>query len=419
MLRSPCVCILAAIFSLGLCLGAGCAKQHQQIPAARHDGYMLVPPKTAEGLAAGLSPEGQELSSWLDLRQPLLHSLSYLQSKPQHELAAAREDAHLTWGRLTSSALKLLWLLPRLDKEPELLAKEFEWYRLGPEPIFTGYYAPVIEASLAPDEVYRHPLYAVPPDLKRINLGSLRPELRGQVHYYRVEGENIRPYHSRREIELGGVLAGRNLEIAWAKDPLDLFYLHVQGSGYLRLPDGSLVKAQFGGKNGRPFKSISQVLLEKGHLRQNELSRARIAAYLDANPHTKHELLAENESFIFFQLGQGQPQGAMQRPLTALVSLAADPRLMPLGSLMAFSTVLPPDRPGGTPRRVAGLGLAQDTGSAIKGNRFDLYCGTGKEREHLACHIRTEAAVYLLLCREEHLALAPSVIQPVRDKENR
>lgn len=397
---------------LGLGLGGGCAPKRHEVRSARHEGYLLVPAREAEAFAAHLSPQGQELASWLDLRPALLHSLDYLRKKPQSEPAMGREDIQVTWGRLARSVERLLTLLPRLDREPGLLAREFEWLRLGPEPVFTGYYAPVIEASLTPDETYRYPLFAVPPDLKHINLGELRPEWRGQVHYYRLEGMNILPYHTRREIELEGVLKGRNLEIAWARDPLDLFYLHVQGSGYLQLPDGRLVKAQYGSKNGRPFKSISQVLLERGYLRPNELSRARIAACLKANPDVQHELLAENESFIFFRLGDGAPQGAMQRPLTPMVSLASDPRVVPLGGLMAFATDLPPDRPGGTPRRVLGLGLAQDAGSAIQGNRFDLYCGIGKEREHLASHIKTEAAVHLLLSREPSLAQGEQTYSP-------
>ena len=241
----------------------------------------------------------------------------------------------------------------------------------------------------------------MPPDLKRINLDIQRPEWRGQVQYYRVAGTEIVPYYSRKEIELDGVLAGRDLEIAWAKDPLDLFYLHVQGSGYLRLPDGNLVKAQYGSKNGRPFKSISQVLLEKGQLRSGELNRERIRACLEANPDKRYEWLAENESFIFFQLGQGQPRGAMGQPLTAMVSLASDPRIMPLGALMAYAADLPATHPGGTPRRVFGLGLAQDTGSAIKGNRFDLFCGVGQEREYMASRIKVGTTVYLLLSRDQ------------------
>ncbi len=403
MLRSSYLCTLAIIIVLGLGLGSGCmGKPHRSLPA-RHDGYSLVSPREAMALTARLSPQGQELSSWLDLWEPLGHTMAYLRTKPQNEAAVRRGDVQVTWGRLTNSVLRLLWLLPRLDAEPGLLVREFAWYRLGPEPLLTGYYAPVVEASTKPDDDYRYPLYAVPPDLMHINLGSQRPEWRGQVHYYRIAGTEIVPYYSRKEIELDGVLKGRNLEIAWVKDPLALFYLHVQGSGYLRMPDGSLVKAQYGSKNGRPFKSISQVLLEKGQLRQGELSRARIAACLEANPDKKHEWLAENDSFIFFQLGQGQPRGAMGQPLTAMVSLATDPRIMPLGALMAYSTDLPAAHPGGTPRRVFGLGLAQDTGSAIKGNRFDLFCGIGKEREYLASRIKVETAVYLLLNREPSL----------------
>lgn len=402
-LRAGALAAILALGVLGLGFGSGCVGRPHRPPPARHDGYVLVSSREATALSARLSPVGQELSSWLDLWEPLGHTLAFLQAKPQYEPAIRRGDVQVTWGRLTSSVLRLLWLLPRLDAEPGLLAREFAWYRLGPEPLLTGYYAPVIEASITPDSIYRYPLYAVPPDLKRINLDAQRPEWRGQMQYYRIAGNEILPYYSRREIELDGVLAGRNLEIAWAKDPLDLFYLHVQGSGYLRLPDGSLVKAQYGGKNGRPFKSISQVLLEKGQLRAGELSRARIRACLAANPDRQHEWLAENESFIFFQLGQGQPRGAMGQPLTAMVSLASDPRIMPLGALMAYGADLPATHPGGTPRRVFGLGLAQDTGSAIKGNRFDLFCGVGQEREYLASRIKVETSVYLLLSREPAL----------------
>jgi len=400
MLRPACAWGLAFILGLFLWSVHGCSRKPVAVPAARHDGYMLVSPREAAPLAARLSPASQGLSSWLDLQEPLLHSLSYLRARPQSEPAISRGDLPLTWGRLTRSAERLLELLPRLDREPELLAREFEWFRLGPEPLLTGYYAPIIEASLSPCDVYRYPIYAVPEDLQRINLGEHNPGLRGQVFHYRIEDAAVRPYYSRREIELEGVLAGRSLELAWARDPLELFYLHVQGSGFLQLSDGSLKHVQYGGKNGLPFKSISQVLLERGHLQRHQLGRARIAAFLEANPDMKHELLAENPSFIFFRRGDGSVQGAMQRPLTAMVSLASDPRLVPLGSLVAFSADLPPTQAGGTSRRILGLGMAHDTGSAIKGNRFDLYCGIGRGPEYVASRIKTGVDTYLLLSRE-------------------
>ena len=147
MLRPSCSWSFLIVLMLALGLGPGCVNKPYRPPPVLHEGYSLASQREAMALTARLSPAGQELSSWLDLWEPLVHTLAFLRTKRQDEAAVLRGDVQVTWGRLTSSVMRLLWLLPRLDAEPGLLAREFAWYRLGPEPVLTGYYAPVIDAS--------------------------------------------------------------------------------------------------------------------------------------------------------------------------------------------------------------------------------------------------------------------------------
>ena len=136
----------------------------------------------------------------------------------------------LTWAQLKLTAERLLELLPRLDADPELLAREFFWFELRPEPLMTGYYAPLIEASLTPRPGYTWPLYKVPPDLRSVDLGQFQPRWSGRQLVYRMEGEKVVPYPDRRRIDEDKALAGKGLEIAWVRDAWDVYDLQVQGS---------------------------------------------------------------------------------------------------------------------------------------------------------------------------------------------
>jgi membrane-bound lytic murein transglycosylase A len=330
----------------------------------------------ARGLALEFSPLAQGLGSWEDLSFALRQSLDYLKFRPESGVALTlpgQNPLRLDWGDLRAGLERLLEILPYLEVNPGLLADEFIWLRLSPEFGFTAYYEPTLEADYRAGAVYRHPLYAPPPDLK--------PGV---------------PYHDRRAIDRWKVLSGRGLEIAWARDEVDVFFLQIQGSGRLVFTDGSEKHVLYAGKNGHPYVPLGRELLARGLLSPDKVNMPGIRGILAANPEQLGDLLDLNPSYVFFRLEDSGPVGGMGRILTPGVSLAVDPAVLPYGSLLFFQTVLP-DSSGEHTRKLAALGLPQDKGGAIRGRRVDLFLGAGKEAEHVAGHLNSAGVLYLLL----------------------
>lgn len=250
----------------------------------------------------------------------------------------------------------------------------------GEPPLFTGYFEPELAGSLVRTETFRYPLYRLPPDLP----GG--------------------PWLTRGEIETTGALDGKGLEIAWLADPVDKFFLQVQGSGRIRLPDGRGIRVGFGGKNGHPYRSVGNEMVRRGYLPQHQVSAQMIRRWVASNPSQGAELLRHNPSYVFFRevsrvpahLG---PLGAMNRSITAGRSVAVDPDFVPLGAPVWL------EKAGEEPLRR--LMVAQDTGSAIKGaQRADIFYGTGAEAGEAAGRVRDTGRLVVLLPVEMALALA-------------
>ena len=230
----------------------------------------------------------------------------------------------------------------------------------------TGYYIPLLKASLTPDETYRWPVYRVPDDFST-------------------------PYLTRAQIE-AGALKDKGYEIAWLADPVMRFFLHVQGSGHIELPDGRRMTLQYAAKNERPYTAIGKVLLEEEALQPGSVSLQTIRDYLRANPQRQREIFNHNESYVFFSLNtsHAMPKGGQGVPLTPEHSLAVDKGLMPYGLpvLVDVKTEQPFQR----------LLITQDTGSAIKGAlRGDIFFGLGEKAERKAGGLADTADWYLLL----------------------
>jgi len=346
-----------------------------------------------------VSPKAQHLESWKELAPAIERSLAYVSAQPQGETAVSAEGLTLTWGQLRRSLLELELILPRLDEQPSLLADRFTWLELGRKMLMTGYYAPLLKADNKQSEGYPYPLYGVPEDLRSLDLGAFHPRWEGQRLQYRLENGEPVPFYDRKAIDFGEALAGRGLEVAWAKDLVDVFFLHIQGSGILEYPDGTRRYVLYAGKNGRQYVSLGREMIQRGMLERDEVSMHSIRDYLDENPEQKAELLSTNPSYVFFRLGDDGPFGAMGRELTPRVSVATDPNFLPLGSLLLVRAQLPPDEPGGAGSKMAGLMLAQDTGGAIKGDRLDFYAGTGRKAEYQAGHMKADATVALLISK--------------------
>ncbi len=355
------------------------ALTESQLSLAEYSGWKPLDETEAEALAKRLSPKAQGLASWKDLDRAVRGSLEYASKFAPEAIAVEDPTLILTWGNVRDALERLLGLLPFLDNNPLLLAQEFYWYRLGPDPAFTGYYEPQIEASWIQTEQYSHPLYALPKDVKR---GV--------------------PYYDRRAIDIDGALQGRGLELAWIKDPVDAFFLQVQGSGRLHFTDGSVKHVLYNGKNNRAYVSLGRAMKERGLLEPDNVSMRSIREYLAAHPEERDELLCLNPSYVFFRLSDAGPYGAMQKALTPFVSLAVDRKVLALGSVLVYA--LPyPGEVGNDKRTLQGgngvlfgVGVAQDTGGAIKGKRVDFFAGAGPEAEYLSGHLDSPGAVFLL-----------------------
>jgi membrane-bound lytic murein transglycosylase A len=236
----------------------------------------------------------------------------------------------------------------------------------------TGYYEPEIAGSRVQASGYPVPLYRRPPDLVEADLGRFAADLKGRKLRGRVEGKALVPYPDRAAI-MAGALAGRDLELAWAADPYEAFFLEIQGSGRLRLPDGGIMRIGYDSQNGRDYVAIGRVLVDRGDLPKGGANMDAILGWLRANPAKAPALLAANPGVVFFReiTGDG-PIGAMGVAVTPGVSVAADPAFIPLGAPLLVQTMLPGDRP------LQAMMVAQDTGGAIKGaNRIDMFRGAG------------------------------------------
>jgi membrane-bound lytic murein transglycosylase A len=267
--------------------------------------------------------------------------------------------------------------------------------------LFTGYYEPIYEGSLVPNETFRYPLYRPPEDLTRIDLSLFSEKLKGESIVARIEGKKVLPYYSRYQIESERVLEGKGFEIAWLKDPLDVAFLHIQGSGRLRLPDGKDLLVQYQASNGRPYQSIGKYMIEKGFLVPKEMSMQAIKKYLTENPDVLNEVLNYNPSYIFFQKVENGPLGSLGVLLTPGRSVALDSKIFPKGALGFISCQKPLVNDRGEIidwTKFSRFVLNQDTGGAIKGaGRADIFWGSGLNAELTAGHLRYDGNLYILI----------------------
>jgi membrane-bound lytic murein transglycosylase A len=267
-------------------------------------------------------------------------------------------------------------------------AAHFDSWRVGSgTALVTGYYEPEIAASRTRIPGYDVPVYARPADL--VEQDASVAAAAGTPRRGRLENGAIVPYYERAEIE-DGALAGRGLEIAWAADPVELFFLEIQGSGRLRLPDGSIVRISYAGQNGRDYAGIGRLMRDRGLLGPTETNMAGIKAWLRAHPDEGKKLMRENKSYVFFrELSGPGPIGALGVAVAPRASVAADPRYAPLGA----PVLLILDSPV-----ASGPWIAQDTGGAIKGaNRFDTFWGAGEEAATIAGGLQARGQALLLL----------------------
>lgn len=276
-----------------------------------------------------------------------------------------------------------------------------------PEGLFTGYFEPEVAGSLTPSPRYQVPVYARPDDLVAFPAGVAGAGL----DYGRwIDGQPA-PYHSREAIE-AGALAGRGLELVWLRDWADAFFMQVQGSGRVRLENGTVIRLGYAAKSGRPYTSIGGVLADRGVIAREDLSMQSIRVWMAENPAEARRLMWKNESFVFFRqidvedpaLG---PPGGQKVQLTPERSLAIDRTIWMFGTPVWLDTVAA-GGDGAAATTFRKLMVAQDTGSAIKGAaRGDVFWGSGERAARMAGPMKSAGTMVVLLplALADHLGL--------------
>jgi len=380
--------VMAAALALSACVSGPRAPAPPAVPPAPVPTISPSPPPPkappASAWAAGLSAGPPVAELGLDAAGAERALAAFRLSCPSLvRRQAAAGIPGLDWTGVCAAA-------ERATSATGFFADSFETVTVGDGRAFvTGYYEPEIAAARTAGPDYRTPIYRRPPDLIEADLGAFAKSLAGRTIRGRVENGRLVPYFDRTAIEQGA-LAGKGLEIGWAADPVALFFLQVQGSGRLRLPDGSIVRIGYAGQNGHDYVGIGALLRQRGLLGPGQATMQGISAWIAANGAAGTALMRENPSYVFFRelTGPG-PLGALGLPVTSETTLAADPRFVPLGAPVHLAV----DR-----AEANGLWIAQDTGGAIKGaNRFDSFWGAGARAAEIAGGMSARGRALLLL----------------------
>ena len=263
------------------------------------------------------------------------------------------------------------------------------------EGLVTGYYQPVLEGSRVKTKKFRIPLYAPPSDLITVDLSEVYPDLRYMRLRGRVEGDKLVPYLTREEIAKQGYPLQGN-ELLWVKDPIEAFFLEIQGSGVIAFEDGERIQVGYANQNGHPYRSMGRALIQEGELSRHKVSMQSIKAWAKKNPKKLQKFLNANPSVVFFrelEPGLPGPIGALGIPITAERSVAVDRKYIPLGAPIFLSTTWP-----NSSKPLNQLMMAQDTGGAIGGGvRVDFFWGQGDKAGQLAGRMKQGGKVWVLL----------------------
>jgi len=273
------------------------------------------------------------------------------------------------------------------------------------EVLFTGYYEPHLSGSLYKNEKYSYPIYALPTDLMKIDLSAFNEKYKGESVIGRYNGQTVVPYHDRSEIDGEDALVGKAEPLVWVEDPIDVFFLQIQGSGKVFLNTGEVINVHYHGTNGRPYRSIGKLLIEEQKIPREEMSMQKIRSYLQAHPEEMAPVFNHNPSYVFFKLEPEGPLGYLNVLLTPGRSVALDRRLFPPAALAYVQTKKPVVSSTGqidSWTDCSRFVLNQDTGGAIRGpGRADLFWGNGPYAEIAAGHLAHIGKLYFLILKPD------------------
>ncbi len=371
--------LVLCVLLLTLVLATGCAKKQpavmEEAPTFVPSGPAVAMTETPKTFLSHIAPRSQELFSYREMAPTIRKSLVYAKTRPANGYAVNRAGLKVRWSEIVASLELLRSLLPELDKNPDILRDKFRWVPVKNGIKYSGYYQPSIKASRTRTDIYSQAIYALPPELK---------------------GKRRHRFYTRAAIDgPRQVLKGRNLELAWA-DPVDVYFLQIQGSGKLLFEDGTTAYLNYAGQNGHKYRASGRIIREKGYVLQSgDVLEQR--AWFKKHPDRQQEIFFANPSYVFFRYSTRGAVGAINQPVDDYLSLAVDRTFLPLGGIVAFGVNIPDPVYQKCPLR--GIGFAQDTGGAIKRNRIDIYCGSGERANYIASNLDAAGPAWLLLRR--------------------
>jgi len=365
-----------------------------------------------EKLSLSAYPKFFDDMSYDGLEHSILPSIEYLQRIPSDSKFKFGNDSFTASHIIRSLEYFLDFIqekpskkdLKRFIKSNYLVYRSIGRDRRG-QVLFTGYYEPLLAGRLTQDGEYQIPLFTLPDDLIKIDLTPFSPKYKGETITGRFLGKTVVPYYDRSEITNGNVLEGKADKLVWLKDPVDLFFLHVQGSGKVFLENGQTINVHYHGTNGRPYRSIGKLLIDEGKIPRKDMSMQRIRSYLRDHPAEVESVLNYNPSYVFFKPEDEGPLGFLEVKLTPGRSIAVDRRAFPLPALAFIETRKPLIDADGQILDWTDFSrfvLSQDTGGAIRGpGRADLFWGNGTYAEITAGHMQHTGSLYFLVLKPE------------------
>lgn len=397
----------ATLIILGclLLLFGGCALTGKPVPSSKEEPPLAV--KTGGDL-----PVFQDDLDRESLVRAVRKSLEYYARLPEGN-TYRMGDERFSVRDMKESLKAFLKIVENHDSPASIdrgVRESFDVYRASGsgtsgKVLFTGYYEPILKGSRVKNNVYRYPIYRKPDDAVVVQLGKFREKYRNERLIGRVENGELVPYYTRREIDSAGALDNRALEIAWFADPVDIFFLHIQGSGMICLLDSTCFQVSYAQSNGWAYRSIGKLLIDSGKATRESLSMQGIKKYLREHPGEVRDILDYNESYVFFRNVKEGPVGSIGVALTGGRSIATDQTIFPRGALAFVRSRKPVIGSGSEIRSWVPFSrfvLNQDTGGAIKGaGRVDLFFGRGREAEIAAGHLQEDGELYFLVLKKE------------------
>ena len=361
-----------------------------------------------EAVSSWSYPDFSDDMLFSGLEHSILKSLSYLHKIPADREFVFGQDRYSTDHMIVSlqEFLDFIQTQPSRQDLNEFIQSNYRVYRsVGRdgwgEVLYTGYYEPHLRGSLIRAEEYQFPIYSRPDDLIAIDLSLFDEKYAGKRIIGRYSEQTVVPYHERSEIDTDGALEGKAEVLAWVSDPVDIFFLQIQGSGKVFLDNGEFINVHYHTTNGQPYRSIGKLLIDEEKISVEEMSMQKIRQYLHTHPEEMDAVLNHNPSYVFFKIESDGPLGNINVKLTPGRSIALDRYIFPPAALTFIQTQKPVVDAAGqihSWQPFSRFALNQDTGGAIRGpGRADLFWGNGPYAEIAAGHLKHTGELYFLV----------------------